>query len=414
MRVRLVGFALAIVLLGSATAFPDTLTARPKTSKSAKGAKDGRPPHTLHLVNGHWTAWNPPALESLPPDAQIYTIAKGDTLWDLAKRFHGNPYLWPQLWERNQYILDAHWIYPGDPLVTGLQVAPVQNLAQTGAGGGQAIAPGEQPIPPPAVPGVEAAVKAVGAPNPLGAESDIYCSGYVGDSNEQFPYVISGSEFDNLQAKLHTDYRQLKEITGPGTAKVDLSVGDIIYLTSSGGPMQGLTPGSVFTVIGTPQPVIHPLTGKAFGSFYPYQGRVRVLSVQETTAIAEITHGCDPIQLGFTLRPFEPEPVPLGRATAQRPVNMPVGNQKLQDAATIIFARDVISLGTDHTVFIDRGSDQNVTPGDVFTIYRPSERGMPSLPLGEVAVLSVQKRSALAKIIESRWPIYLGDRLDPK
>ena len=34
--------------------------------------------------------------------------------------------------------------------------------------------------------------------------------------------------------------------------------------------------------------------------------------------------------------------------------------------------------------------------------------------LGELAVLSVQPHSALARIIESRYPIYTGDRLERK
>jgi hypothetical protein len=402
MRVRLAGIVLLISLLGAGA-----LSAA------------SRPPRDLHKVGDHWTAWNPPAP---PAGTETYTIVKGDTLWDLAKRFYGNPYLWPQLWEKNQYIQDAHWIYPGDPLVTGIQVAPVDNLAQAGAGGtGQPGTPGTpgtgeaEPEPPPQVPGVESAVKAITPPMPLGWESDIYCSGYIADTGEQFPYSITGSEFDDLTPKLNPSYHmgQLKGIHGRTGAKVDMFTGDIVYL--KGGSSEGLTAGSVFTIIGPERPVVHPVTAEVFGSFYQYKGRVRVLSVQEETAIAEIVHSCDAVRTGDRLRPFEAEPVPLGRTTPMRPVNMPVASAKLKDAPAIIYSRDdVISLGQDHVVFIDRGSDQNVTPGDVFTIYRANDRGMPPLLLGELAVLSVQKRSAMAKITESRYTIFLGDRLDPK
>src|SRR5687768_18008920 len=78
-----------------------------------------RPPRDLHLVGDHWTAWNPPT--EFPPGTRVYTIVRGDTLWDLAAKNLGDPYLWPQIWEQNQYILDAHWIYPGDPLVLGFE-----------------------------------------------------------------------------------------------------------------------------------------------------------------------------------------------------------------------------------------------------------------------------------------------------
>jgi LysM domain len=397
MRVRLAGIVLLITLLGAGA-----LSAA------------SRPPRELHRVGDHWTAWNPP---EPPAGTEVYVIVHGDTLWDLAKRFYGNPYLWPQLWEKNQYILDAHWIYPGDPLVTGIQVAPVQNLAQAGTGtqgpaGGTADV---QPEPPPQVPGVESAVQATNPPIPLGWESDIYCSGYISDAGEQFQYSIVGSEFDNLTPKLNPVYHmgELKGIYGRTGSKVDMFTGDIVYL--GGGSKQGLTAGTLFTIVAGERPVVHPVTAQPFGSFYQYVGRLRVLSVQEDTAIAEIVHSCDAVHVGDRLRPFEPEPVPLGRPTPMRPVNLPVAAEKLRDAPAIIYSRDeIISLGQDHVVFIDRGSDQNVTPGDVFTIYRSNDHGLPPLLLGELAVLSVQKRSATAKITESRYTIFLGDRLDPK
>ena len=47
---------------------------------------------------------------------ETHTVRKGDTLWDLANKWLGDPHLWPQVWDQNRYILDSHWIYPGDPL----------------------------------------------------------------------------------------------------------------------------------------------------------------------------------------------------------------------------------------------------------------------------------------------------------
>jgi len=43
-----------------------------------------------------------------------YTIQKGDTLWDLSEHFFDSPWIWPDLWQKNQAILNPHWIYPGD------------------------------------------------------------------------------------------------------------------------------------------------------------------------------------------------------------------------------------------------------------------------------------------------------------
>jgi hypothetical protein len=50
----------------------------------------------------------------------------------------------------------------------------------------------------------------------------------------------------------------------------------------------------------------------------------------------------------------------------------------------------------------------------MFTIYRENRPGLPPLVLGELAVLSVHPRGSVARVIASRYPIYVGDRLEPK
>src|SRR4029078_13304390 len=145
-----------------------------------------------------WTRRTPPAPpEPATSDQQVHVIVKGDTLWALAGKYLGNPYLWPQIWEKNQYILDAHWIYPGDPLMLGISVAPVDNLAG-GPGGPGSETPGDEGAAAPPPPGALTPGAAARSPVPLGAESDIYCSGYVGDLDEQFPFTIVSSEYESL------------------------------------------------------------------------------------------------------------------------------------------------------------------------------------------------------------------------
>ena len=54
---------------------------------------------------------------AIPEGAAYYIVVRGDTLWDIAARYLKSPYLWPQIWDQNKYITDAHWIYPGDPIL---------------------------------------------------------------------------------------------------------------------------------------------------------------------------------------------------------------------------------------------------------------------------------------------------------
>ncbi len=386
------------------------LTVLPLLAASVAGAAD-QPPRDLHKVGDHWTAWDPPQ----PPEgAEVHVVQRGDTLWDLAGRYFGDPYLWPQLWEQNRYVLDAHWIYPGDPLVVSVEVEPVESLTEL-------TAPAA-PVPEEATGqggegGILSAEEAAGSPVPLGSESDIYCSGFIDDDDRSFPFSIVGSEYQALSPHLDVaatgSTPGYHSLYGTDTLKYGLMNGDIVYL--DGGRAGGLEAGQVFNAVAPGKLVRHPVSKNVLGRFYRYLGRVQVLSVQEDTAIAEIVFTCDPITVGSTLEPFEPEPVPLGRRTGLRPVNYPAPAESLAGAPVIVRAEDdLITLGEDNIVYIDQGAGDDVVPGDVFTIYRMNRSGLPPLVLGELAILSVHPRSSVARILSSRYTIYIGDRLELK
>ena len=360
------------------------------------------PPKDLHKVGDHWTAWTPPS--SFSDSAQLYTVGTGDTLWSLAGRFYGNPYLWPQIWEQNRYVLDAHWIYPGDPLVVGFEVTPIEDV-QAASRAGVAGDKGA---------GLRLA-RADSAPTALGTEDEIQCSGYIGEFDEVFPRRIIGSEYESLAptlvpAQIAKNKVALSEI---GSIKIDLSLGDIVYV--DGGRQANLLPGDLFTVVIPREAVDHPVTGKPIGRFYNYVGRVRVLSVQEETAIAEVVHGCMPVLVGAALTPYVAEPVPLARRTLRVGVNDPVSPEKLGVAPVIVRSeRNLVTIGRDHLVYLDLGDQAGVTPGDIYSIYRLNPKGHPPVVIGELGILSVREKSSVAKVLESRYAVYVGDRIDPK
>ena len=342
------------------------------------------PPQPLHLVDGHWTPYDPPS--DFPEGSTVHIIERGDTLWDLAATYLGDPYLWPQLWERNPYIKDSHWIYPGDPVVIDVAVQPPPTAEQE-------VVPDEtvtSEMEGAGLPGDGEAV-AEGEPRPLGSPADVYCFAHLVEDEAVFPFSITSAERIDFQDSF--------------------SEGDIVYI--DGGVEQGVAAGDRFFVLNRIRPLRHVVSNAALGTVYSMIGQVKVLCAQETSAIAEITYACDPIDIGNVLQPFRPIPVPLvidpdPSDRCDLPNGKPIGS--------IIYTRDdQIEIGGGWLVFIDLGRAEGVYPGQFATVFRDNPvAGMPRLVMGELGILTAEEHYSTAILTDGWAPVLVGDRVEIK
>ena len=328
----------------------------------------------------HWSKYKYP--ESVPEGAPYHIIEKGDTLWDLSRTYLGNPYLWPQIWDQNRYVTDAHWIYPGDPLILP-QVALVSPQAgQPGAEGEGEEGLGEGGGPGGVTPGTVL--------YPLSEEATMQCAQYIVSEREDDSLQVLGSE--------------------QGASKIGLAENDILYINK--GSNAGVKVGDVYSLHHVAYGLKHPATGKHIGTKVETTGWVRILLTQENASTAVVDQACADIHAGDYMKPLEKANVPL--TLRREPANRLTPPTGKTAGYVVDITNDAMIAGTGHLVSVDVGSDAGVAPGNVFSVYRVMYPSVPTSRnvIGELAVLTVRDRTATAKVTYSSDAIMPGDQIE--
>jgi hypothetical protein len=355
------------------------------------------PPTDLKKVGDHWTPWDPP-----PPGPDHYIIQKGDTLWDLAGEWFDDPFLWPQIWDENRYILDSHWIYPGDPLVvpgrptvvTEASIPPAARLTPVdegeggeggeGAGAGEAAGDGAgetaeraaRTMPPPLMPAADA--------------SDLYCSGYISDT-------------------MPMDEEPELFIVGRHDERFAMGEGNVVFINR--GRNAGIRAGDEFELVRRETKVQHPGTKNLLGTYVQRLGKARVLIAHEESATVVVEMSCEEIYEGDELVPWERIKVPM---FTTRPRFDPFDpTPSAGPKGHVVWQRDDISaFGTGHVIYTDLGRVSGASPGDFVQLFRERDGDQPRRNLGQAVILTVGPNTSAAKITYSVIESKLGDRVE--
>ena len=199
----------------------------------------------------------------------VYTIKKGDTLWDISDRFLKDPFQWPKLWERNPYITNPHWIYPGNPV--NLSPAEPQKAAEEKVEVPKEVAKKEEPLPE---------VKPVES-KPPSYYPEMREAGFIGE----------------------LDYRGVGTVISSAVGKNLFATDDLIYVAFK--TKQPVMIGDKFTVYNPSEMFVSdPSTGKKIGRKYTVSGNIEIIDQYGNYHTAKVKDCFWAIQRGDIVAPY--------------------------------------------------------------------------------------------------------------
>lgn len=343
-------------------------------------------------VETHSSKWDYPKEIQVPEGSRTHIVEKGDTLWDLAGKYLGNPYAWPQIWELNQWIKDPHWIYPGDPLIIDLTrtVATAGSVPESVSG----LQPDRRRADPSALRRPEL--------------------GFAFQDFIQLPFFAPDG------AEAH--YKNQGAFTLTGNRRDDrqhLAEGETVYM--NGGSEQGVKVGDRFLILKTvARKVQHPATKHKMGDVVQQVGVLRVVTPQPKGSVAIIERCLDGVEVGDHLVRFtEPANLPLQlRTDITDPVKV------APNSAVVVFARDAHQhTANGDMVIVDKGANDGLKVGDVLLAVRT--KTFPVGPdddrkkatettthyIGQALVVRTDAQSATCRLLRTTEEILLGDTL---
>jgi len=174
-------------------------------------------------------------------------------------------------------------------------------------------------------------------------------------------------------------------------------------LVINGGTGAGVQLGQQFFVR---RAIRFGLANMGYGRGAKTLGWIRIVAVNDSTAIATIDHVCGGIVTDDYLEPFV---VPVLPANADRDDS--TGEPDFTALGRILIGNENrVASGTGDFVLIDRGTEQGMTPGTRFAIFRDiGAAGMPLASIGEGIVISAREMIALTRITRTRDAVLSGD-----
>lgn len=334
----------------------------------------------------------PVAMAQDPARPATHTVQRGDTLWDLARRYLGDPFLWPQIYRLNtDVVADPHWIYPGEVLRLGGSEEARAVPDEAGAGVGQRAGvpaqqewqEGESLFPRRRAVDASAALEAYRdrTYRPLRA-GEFHASGFLTEG-EALPFgtLLGNTVPSQIQTVSQRSFPLLgSQVAVRPPAGATYAVGDSLLVVQ-------LLPGPSGQQ-------------REWGNIVRPTGILVVDEVDGARVVATVRgafHEMRDAQLVLPVERF----VPGGEERAQPVANGVTGR--------VIMSREAHPMRHPmDVVFIDVGRAAGVSPGDLFEVSRGHEPNAVDATGNEVMalmqVVHVRERSATARLLTVTSP----------
>lgn len=237
---------------------------------------------------------------------EIYTIKQGDTLWDISAKFLKDPFLWPKLWQRNPYITNPHWIYPGQPvrIVPAeelMKEVPKEVMKEPEIKKPEAAPAEAKPPVAEAKPEEKPEVKPEAKP----AEAKPEIKPVEAKPVEEKPLEERPAVFPEVRSAGFVgdvNFRGIGIILDNRDGKNLLSEGDIVYMAFR--TADPVMVGNKYTIFRPEKYVRHPLTRRKIGMKYLIAGNLQVIDQQGNFYTGKIVEAFDAVRTGDLLRPY--------------------------------------------------------------------------------------------------------------
>ena len=343
----------------------------PPQQAAAPAPEAPRPHHRVTL--------GPVGRDASGREGRIHTVVRGDTLWDISDAYLGTPWVWPSLWADNQEIHNPDLIHPGDRIwITSSEMRRVSDAEA------QQLMEGASDLPPAALADASAA-----APNETGGKSVLFSAA------ESVGFVTSEEVAAATSIVKVPENRSL--FSQPDVVEIGIGAGEVRM-------------GDEFTVFDAREEVHDPVTRKVIGSFVDNLGWGEVTAVHKQTASLTIRRAFGPIVKGSHVARREKPPTEIGLAAT------PVGI----DGRVIHLTADRTWMGRMDVVYLDRGRDDGIRPGNALEVYRPGQKMKDEVRggevqtadehVGELLVVAAKPTSAVALVMRSVAELERGDR----